>query len=158
MASNLSPLVDLESGWRALAASCEKRSGTPCTFDETCDRNTGMPGANSPGESATVVFENRRVTGSIAHRGKKAASILCRGLSFNFRARDLRRTAFTGMAQPAWLVITLQRCTITLRAARPQLASTTATRMIKRSEMRSNAGHGASVYPRNDAKGRSIAR
>ena len=45
------------------------------------------------------MFENRRGAGSIAHRGKKAASILCRGLSFHFRAHDLRRTASTGMAE-----------------------------------------------------------
>jgi integrase len=51
------------------------------------------------GESPIFVFENRRGAGSIAHRGKKAASILCRGLSFNFRAHDLRRTASTGMAE-----------------------------------------------------------
>jgi integrase len=51
------------------------------------------------GESAKVVFENRRGAGSIAHRGKKAASILCRGLSFHFRAHDLRRTASIGMAE-----------------------------------------------------------
>jgi integrase len=51
------------------------------------------------GEGAKVVFENRRGAGSIAHRAKKAASILCRGLSFEFRAHDLRRTASTGMAE-----------------------------------------------------------
>jgi integrase len=51
------------------------------------------------GDSAKVVFENRRGGGSIAHRAKKAASILCRGLSFTFRAHDLRRTASTGMAE-----------------------------------------------------------
>ena len=51
------------------------------------------------GDSAKVVFENRRGAGSIAHRAKKAASILCRGLSFHFRAHDLRRTASTGMAE-----------------------------------------------------------
>lgn len=48
---------------------------------------------------AIFVFENRRGAGSIAHRGKKAASILCRGLSFEFRAHDLRRTAATRMAE-----------------------------------------------------------
>jgi integrase len=41
----------------------------------------------------------RRGAGSIAHRGKKAASILCRGLSFEFRAHDLHRTAATRMAE-----------------------------------------------------------
>lgn len=51
------------------------------------------------GEGAIFVFENRRGAGSIAHRGKKAAAILCRGLSFEFRAHDLRRTAATRMAE-----------------------------------------------------------
>lgn len=51
------------------------------------------------GEDAIAVFENRRGAGSIGHRGKKAASILCRGLSFEFRAHDLRRTAATRMAE-----------------------------------------------------------
>ena len=41
------------------------------------------------------VFENRPGSGSVAHRGKKAASVLCRALSFEFRAHDLRRTAAT---------------------------------------------------------------
>jgi integrase len=50
-------------------------------------------------EEAVFVFENRPGAGSIAHRGKKAASILCRGLSFEFRAHDLRRTAATRMAE-----------------------------------------------------------
>lgn len=36
---------------------------------------------------------------SIADRAKKAASFLSRGLSFEFRAHDLRRTAASGMAQ-----------------------------------------------------------
>jgi integrase len=40
------------------------------------------------------------LTGSSAHRGKKAASILCRALSFEFRAHDLRRTAARRLAEP----------------------------------------------------------
>ena len=51
------------------------------------------------GDDAIFVFENRRGAGSIAHRGKKATSILCRGLSFEFRAHDLLRTAATRMAE-----------------------------------------------------------
>ena len=45
------------------------------------------------------MFENRRGTGSVAHRGKKAASVLCRSLTFEFRAHDLRRTAATCMTE-----------------------------------------------------------
>ena len=35
----------------------------------------------------------------ILHRGKKAASLVCKLLSFEFRAHDLRRTAATRMAE-----------------------------------------------------------
>ena len=45
------------------------------------------------------VFENRRGAGSVVHRGKKAASVLCKSLTFEFRAHDLRRTAATRMAE-----------------------------------------------------------
>jgi integrase len=63
-----------------------------------------MPGTTSDhrsraGEGLLFVFENRRGVGSVAHRGKKAASILCRALTFEFRAHDLRRTAATRMAE-----------------------------------------------------------
>ena len=35
----------------------------------------------------------------MAHRGKKAAAVLCKSLTFQFRAHDLRRTAATRMAE-----------------------------------------------------------
>jgi integrase len=50
-------------------------------------------------DDAKFVFENRAGAGSIAHRGKKAASVLSRSLSFTFRAHDLWRTAATRMAE-----------------------------------------------------------
>src|SRR6185295_4400557 len=50
-------------------------------------------------ETAVYAFENRPGSGSILHRGKKAASLLCEILTFEFRAHDLRRTAATRMAE-----------------------------------------------------------
>ncbi len=91
--------VDLESGWWTIPASVAKNElahRAPLTrpVSEILQRHRELGG-----ENAKVVFENRRGAGSIAHRAKKAASILCRGLSFAFRAHDLRRTASTGMAE-----------------------------------------------------------
>lgn len=39
--------------------------------------------------------QNKAGTGSILHRGKKEASLLCRILTFHFRTHDLQRTAAT---------------------------------------------------------------
>jgi integrase len=91
--------VDLEGGWWTIPTPDAKNARAhrvPLTKPvlEILERRRELAGENSK-----VVFENRRGAGSIAHRGKKAASILCRGLSFNFRAHDLRRTASTGMAE-----------------------------------------------------------
>ena len=91
--------VDLESGWWTIPATVAKNElahRVPLTKPviEILQRRRDIGR-----ENAKVVFENRRGTGSIAHRAKKAASILCRGLSFEFRAHDLRRTASTGMAE-----------------------------------------------------------
>jgi integrase len=91
--------VDLESGWWTIPATVAKNElahRVPLTKPviEILERRRELAG-----ESAKVVFENRRGAGSIAHRGKKAASILGRGLSFHFRAHDLRRTASTGIAE-----------------------------------------------------------
>jgi len=91
--------VDLESGWWTIPAIVAKNGlahRVPLTTPviEILERRRELAG-----EGTKVVFENRRGGGSIAHRGKKAASIMCRGLSFQFRAHDLRRTASTGMAE-----------------------------------------------------------
>ena len=91
--------VDLASGWWTIPATVAKNAvahRVPLTKPvlEILERRHELAG-----DGAKVVFENRCGAGSIAHRGKKAASILCRGLSFQFRAHDLRRTASTGMAE-----------------------------------------------------------
>lgn len=93
------PDVDLESGWWSMPAAVAKNARphrVPLTKPviEILERRRELAG-----EGAIFVFENRRGAGSIAHRGKKAASILCRALSFEFRAHDLRRTAATRMAE-----------------------------------------------------------
>jgi integrase len=91
--------VDLGSGWWTIPAPVAKNARAhrvPLTKPvlDILERRRELAG-----ENAKIVFENRRGGGSIAHRGKKAASVLCRGLSFTFRAHDLRRTASTGMAE-----------------------------------------------------------
>jgi integrase len=91
--------VDLESGWWSMPASVAKNAKphrVPLTMAviEILERRREVAG-----EGEIFIFENRRGAGSIAHRGKKAASILCRGLSFEFRAHDLRRTAATRIAE-----------------------------------------------------------
>jgi integrase len=91
--------VDLDSGWWTIPAPVAKNGlahRVPLTKPVIAilERRRELAG-----EGAKVVFENRRGAGSIAHRAKKAASILRRGLSFEFRAHDLRRTASTGMAE-----------------------------------------------------------
>ena len=91
--------VDLDNGWWSIPGAVAKNTRphrVPLTkaVVEILERRRELAD-----EDALFVFENRRGAGSIAHRGKKAASILCRGLSFEFRAHDLRRTAATRMAE-----------------------------------------------------------
>jgi integrase len=91
--------LDLDNGWWSMPASVAKNARphrVPLTkaVVEILERRRELAG-----DSAIFVFENRPGASSIAHRGKKAASILCRGLSFEFRAHDLRRTATTRMAE-----------------------------------------------------------
>lgn len=91
--------VDLESGWWSIPAALAKNGKphrVPLTKPVTMILGKLRKGAS---DNAIFVFENRPGTGSIAHRGKKAASALCKTLSFEFRAHDLRRTAATRMAE-----------------------------------------------------------
>jgi integrase len=91
--------VDLESRWWSIPATVAKNGQAhrvPLSKGVveilTARREAGS-------EGAIFVFENRPGSGSVAHRGKKAASVLCRSLTFEFRAHDLRRTAATRMAE-----------------------------------------------------------
>lgn len=91
--------VDLETGWWTLPAAATKNGKAhrvPLTEGAVAILRKRRRAAS---ESAIHVFENRVDTGSILHRGKKAASLLCRILTFEFRAHDLRRTAATRMAE-----------------------------------------------------------
>ena len=91
--------VDLESGWWSIPGAVAKNGQAhrvPLTKTAVDILKARLKTA---GEGALFVFENRRGTGSVAHRGKKAASILCKSLTFEFRAHDLRRTAATRMAE-----------------------------------------------------------
>jgi integrase len=91
--------VDLENGWWSIPGAVAKNGQahrvplTKTVLDILKARS------KAPGEGAIFVFENRRGAGSVAHRGKKAASVLCKSLTFEFRAHDLRRTAATRMAE-----------------------------------------------------------
>lgn len=91
--------VDLDNGWWSMPASVAKNARphrVPLT-DPVLEILEHL--RELAGEGAIFVFENRGGAGSIAHRGRKAASMLCRGLSFEFRAHDLRRTTATRMAE-----------------------------------------------------------
>ena len=91
--------VDLDNGWWSIPGAVAKNAKAhrvPLTRPVVDLLNLRRELA---GDEGIFVFENRRGAGSIAHRGKKAASVLCRGLSFEFRAHDLRRTAATRMAE-----------------------------------------------------------
>jgi integrase len=91
--------VDLDTGWWSIPSSVAKNAQShrvPLTKSALDILNTRCQAAS---ENAIFVFENRPGGGSILHRGKKAASLLCRSLTFTFRAHDLRRTAATRMAE-----------------------------------------------------------
>jgi integrase len=91
--------VDLENGWWSIPGAVAKNGQAhrvPLTKTVVDILKARLKAA---GESAIFVFENRRGAGSVAHRGKKAASVLCKSMTFEFRAHDLRRTAATRMAE-----------------------------------------------------------
>jgi integrase len=91
--------VDLTAGWWSIPSSVAK-NGQPHRVPLTKPVLDVLKArALAAGDDATFVFENRPGGGSILHRGKKAASVLCRSLTFTFRAHDLRRTAATRMAE-----------------------------------------------------------
>ena len=91
--------VDLESGWWSIPGVVAK-NGQPHRVPLIKEAVEILkPRLKAAGDDAICVFENRRGAGSVAHRGKKAASVLCKSLTFEFRAHDLRRTAATRMAE-----------------------------------------------------------
>ncbi|MGE3473148.1 MAG: tyrosine-type recombinase/integrase [Vicinamibacterales bacterium] len=104
--------VDLESGWWTLPGTATK-NGTDHRVPLTSSAVEVIAGQLQTAKpDAVYVFSTQvdrmRVNRSkpatlrrtsIADRAKKAASFLSRGLSFEFRAHDLRRTAASGMAE-----------------------------------------------------------
>ena len=91
--------VDLESRWWSIPATVAKNGQAhrvPLSQGVLDILKLRRAAAS---ERAIFVFENIPGAGSVAHRGKKAASVLCRSLTFEFRAHDLRRTAATRMAE-----------------------------------------------------------
>jgi len=91
--------VDLETGWWSIPGVLTK-NGRPHRVPLVSRTLEILKARREQAEDdAKFVFENRPGAGSIAHRGKKAAAILSRSLSFTFRAHDLRRTAATRMAE-----------------------------------------------------------
>lgn len=91
--------VDLESRWWSIPATVAKNGQAHRVPLGKGVVDILKARREAASEDAIFVFENRPGSGSVAHRGKKAASVLCRSLTFEFRAHDLRRTAATRMAE-----------------------------------------------------------
>jgi integrase len=91
--------VDLVTGWWTIPAESSKNADphrvpiTPMVL-EILERR-----ATAKHRDERYVFSNHRST-CIVYRAKKAAAVLCNGgLSFHFRAHDLRRTAASYMGE-----------------------------------------------------------
>jgi integrase len=105
--------VDLEKAWWTIPGSDTKNGDdhrvplTASVLEILTERRTEANAKaerqkekpSRPKVAPVFVFANGRGTRSIAARARKAASHLSRGLSFSFRAHDLRRTAASGMAE-----------------------------------------------------------
>jgi integrase len=91
--------VDLDTGWWLIPGDVSKNHDphrvplTPMVLDILARR------AKAENADDRYVFSNHRHT-CVADRAKKAAAILCKGgVSFHFRAHDLRRTAASYMGE-----------------------------------------------------------
>jgi integrase len=88
--------VDLERGWWTIPA-IDSKNDDPHRVPLTASVLTAIKARRQdPGDR--YVFSTHGHA-SVAARAKKAAAILCRGLTFAFRAHDLRRTAASYMAE-----------------------------------------------------------
>ena len=76
----------------------------------------------------------------ILHRGKKAASLVCKLLSFEFRAHDLRRTAATRMAEAGVTREHLARVLNHIEGGPRRRVSTIGTATMPRSGRRWSSG------------------
>ena len=135
--------VDLAIGWWSIPGGTdEERASASCSARRLGRRDTqGTP--RQAEDEAKFVFENRPGAGSIAHRGKKAAAILSRSLSFTFRAHDLRRTAATRMAEAGVPRDHIARVLNHVRELdRQRRGSTTGTTTTRKNVVRLSAGRG----------------
>ena len=87
--------VDLLSGWWTIRAH-DSKNGDAHRVPPTSQAQAVLKRRTNADDC--YVFSNHRHT-SVAAREKKAAAILSRGLSFAFRAHDLRRTAASYMGE-----------------------------------------------------------
>ena len=88
--------VDLERGWWTIPA-VDSKNDDPHRVPLTPSALTAIK-ARKNGEEDRYVFSTHGHA-PVADRAKKAAAILSRGLTFGFRAHDLRRTAASHMAE-----------------------------------------------------------
>jgi integrase len=88
--------VDLAAGWWTIPAEASKNQD-PHRVPLVREALEVLKRRQTDGDEL-YVFSNHRNT-SVSSRAKKAASTLSRGLSFEFRAHDLRRTAASFMGE-----------------------------------------------------------
>ena len=87
--------LDLDSAWWTIPAH-DSKNGDPHRVPLTSEALAVLKRRAHADD--LYVFSNHRHT-SVAARAKKAAASLCRGLSFTFRAHDLRRTVASYMGE-----------------------------------------------------------
>ena len=93
--------VDLDTGWWMIPRRSSRRTHDPHRVPLTSmvARNSRATSDVRKHADDRYVFSNHRHT-CVADRAKKAAAILCKGgVSFHFRAHDLRRTAASYMGE-----------------------------------------------------------
>jgi integrase len=90
--------VDLKQGWWTIPGAFTKNGTDHRVPHTTTVLELLKARQKTAKDGAIFVFSNRKGT-SVAARARKAASALSEGLSFSFRAHDLRRTAASGMAE-----------------------------------------------------------
>jgi integrase len=88
--------VDLDRGWWTIPA-VDSKNDDPHRVPLTRSVVTAIKARKNDREDRYVFSTHGRAP--VADRAKKAAAILSRGLTFTFRAHDLRRTAASYMAE-----------------------------------------------------------
>jgi hypothetical protein len=88
--------VDLDGAWWTIPAH-DSKNGDPHRVPLTAEAVSALKRRRANADDR-FVFSNHRHT-CVAARAKKAAAVLSPGLSFSFRAHDLRRTAASFMGE-----------------------------------------------------------